>query len=194
MTTRSIGPSLVLLTRENPYIRLSETGNGPVTTDASFWRILFSPGGPGHVLFLQSELSDNQPRIYTDNIAMTGWLQQEIQGTINPTFGDLDLAEVESRFASSGDLRTSWTETVTAKDEVIALTWESLGESFLSHRFPVSNPDRPRGVFTVLIPANVAKVIINGKTASGRPFPRQRDSREPSTCALPFSESWLLPY
>ena len=184
----------MLLTGENPYIRLSQTDNGPVTTDASFWRILFSPGGPGHDLFLQSELTDNQPRIYTDNIAMTRWLQQEIQGTINPTFGNLKLAEVESRFASSGDLRTSWEETVTAKDKVIALAWESLGESFLSHSFPGSNSDRPHGVSTVLIPANVAKVIINGRTASGRPFPRQRDSREHSTCALAFSESWLLPY
>ena len=194
MTTSPIDPNRVLLTGENLYIRLSETDNGPVTTDASFWRILFSPGGPGHVLFLQSEVTDNQPRIYTDNIAMTRWLQKEIQGTINPTFGNLDLAEIESSFASSEDLRTSWTETVTAKDEVIDLTWESLGESFLSHRFPGSNPDRPHGVSTVLIPANVAKVVINGKTASGRPFPRQRDSREHSTWALAFSESWLLPY
>ena len=56
--------------------------DGPVTSDASFWRILFSPGGPGHVLFLQSELTGNQPRIYTDNIQMTRWLQGEIQGKI----------------------------------------------------------------------------------------------------------------
>ncbi len=71
MTTSPIDPNRVLLTGENPYIRLSETDDGPVTTDASFWRILFSPGGPGHALFLQSELTGNGPRIYTDNIQMT---------------------------------------------------------------------------------------------------------------------------
>ncbi|MBQ10080.1 MAG: hypothetical protein CMJ45_00820, partial [Planctomyces sp.] len=61
MTTSSVDPNQVLLTGENPYIRLSETDGGPNTSDASFWRILFSPGGPGHVLFLQSELTDDQP-------------------------------------------------------------------------------------------------------------------------------------
>ncbi len=97
MTTSPIDPNRVLLTGENPYIRLSETDNGPVTTDASFWRILFSPGGPGHVLFLQSELTNNEPRVYTDNIEMTRWLQKEIQGSINPTFGNLELPEIKLR-------------------------------------------------------------------------------------------------
>ena len=55
MTTSSVDPNRVLLTGENPYIRLSETDGGPNTSDASFWRILFSPGGPGHVLFLRAE-------------------------------------------------------------------------------------------------------------------------------------------
>ena len=47
MTTGPIDPNRVLLTGENPYIRLSEDDEGPTTTDASFWRILFSPGGAG---------------------------------------------------------------------------------------------------------------------------------------------------
>ena len=62
MTTASpIDPNRLLLTGENPYIRLSDADDGPVTSDASFWRILFSPGGPGHVLFLQSELTGDEP-------------------------------------------------------------------------------------------------------------------------------------
>ena len=44
MTTSPVDPNRVLLTGENPYIRLSETDGDPSTTDASFWRILFSPG------------------------------------------------------------------------------------------------------------------------------------------------------
>ena len=195
MTTASpIDPNRVLLTGENPYIRLSETDDGPVTSDASFWRILFSPGGPGHVLFLQSELTNNEPRIYTDNIQMTRWLQGEIQGRINATFGNLEIPATEASFRSSGDLRSFWTEWVTAHGEDIALTWYDLGEPFLSHSFPGGNPERPHGVSTVLIPANGARITINGRQASGRPFPRQRDARAHSTCALAFSESWMLPY
>ena len=136
MTTSPIDPNRVLLTGENPYIRLSETDDGPVTTDASFWRILFSPGGPGHVLFLQSELTGNEPRIYTDNIQMTRWLQGEIQGRINATFGNLEIPARDASFGSTGDLRSYWTESVNAGGEEIALTWYDLGEPFLSHSFP----------------------------------------------------------
>ncbi len=194
MTTSPIDPNRVLLTGENPYIRLSETDGGPTTTDASFWRILFSPGGPGHVLFLKSELTDDQPRVYTDNVQMTNWLQGEIQGKINPTFGDLEIPAREANFQSSGDLRSFWTERVKSRDEEISLTWYDLGEPFLSHSFPGSNPERAHGVSTVLIPAKGARVTVNGSFARGRSFPRQRDGRTHSTCALAFSESWLLPY
>ena len=74
------------------------------------------------MLFLQSELTDHQPRVYTDNIQMTRWLQGEIQGRINPTFGNLEISAREARFRSSGDLRSFWT------DEEISLTWYDLGE------------------------------------------------------------------
>jgi hypothetical protein len=194
MTTSPLDPNRLLLTGENPYIRLSESDNGPVTTDASFWRILFSPGGPGNVLFLQSELTNNEPRIYTDNIAMTRWLQQEIQGSINATFGNLEIPGIEATFKSSGDLRSFWTESAKSRDEDIALTWYDLGEPFMNHSFPGSNPQRPHGVCTVLIPANGAQLTINDRPAKGRPFPRQREDRQHSTCALAFSESWTLPY
>ena len=194
MTTSPIDPNRMLLTGENPFILLSETENGPVTTDASFWRILFSPGGPGHVLFLQSELTDNQPRIYSDNITMTRWLQQEIQGTINPTFGNLEIPVAEAEFESSGDLRSYWTENTKSRDEEIALTWYDLGEPYLGHSLPGSSPQRPHGVCNVMVPANGTRVTLNGRVAKGRPFPTQRNGRKHSTCALAFSESWLLPY
>jgi hypothetical protein len=193
-TTSPIDPSRLLLTGENPYIRLSETDEGPTTTDASFWRILFSPGGPGHVLFLLSELTDGEPRVYTDNVQMTRWLQAEIQGSINPIFGDLEIPARDASFQSSGDLRSFWTETAKTLDENVALTWYDLGEPYMSHSFPGDHPERPHGVSTVLIPANGARLTINGRFAQGRPFPRQRDARVHSTCALAFSESWTLPY
>jgi hypothetical protein len=194
MTTSPIDPNRLLLTGENPYIRLSETDGGPTTTDASFWRILFSPGGPGHVLFIQSELTGDEPRIYTDNVQMTRWLQEEIQGKINAAFGDLDTPAAEATFESSGDLRSFWTESVSTPDGDISLTWYDLGQPFLSHSFPGNNPERPHGVSTVLIPANGARLTVDGEFARGRPFPRMRDAATHSTCALAFSESWTLPY
>lgn len=193
MTTSPTDPSRLLLTGENPFIRLGEKDDGPVTTDASFWRIIFSPGGPGHVLFLLSELHNNEPRIYTDNIAMTRWLQQEIQGTINSTFGNLELPAIEASFDKYGDMRSFWTEHLKSRDEDICLTWYALGEPILSHSFPGNTTARPHGVSTVLVPADGAQVTINGRAAKGRPFPRDREGRKFSNSALAFSESWTLP-
>ena len=33
-------PNQTILTGENPFIRLSATDSGPVSTNASFWRII----------------------------------------------------------------------------------------------------------------------------------------------------------
>ena len=90
----NVDPNAVILTGENPFIRLSATDGSPNTTEASFWRITFSPGGPGHVLYLKSELTEGQLRIYSDNIAMTRWLQSTVQGMLNAETADL------SRFPS----------------------------------------------------------------------------------------------
>jgi hypothetical protein len=46
----TVDPNQVILTGENPFIRLSARDGDPNSTDASFWRILFCPAGPGHVL------------------------------------------------------------------------------------------------------------------------------------------------
>jgi hypothetical protein len=46
----SLDPNRLTLTGENPFIRLSDTDGGAITTNASFWRILISPAGAGHVL------------------------------------------------------------------------------------------------------------------------------------------------
>ena len=81
----------VIMTGENPFIRLSEKDGDPNTTDASFWRIIFCPAGPGHVLYLKSELTENRWRIYSDNIAMARWLQTTIQGMLNAETADTTI-------------------------------------------------------------------------------------------------------
>src|ERR1700753_2614755 len=77
-------PNRVILTGENPFIRLSQTDGGPNTTNASFWRIITCPAGPGHVLYVQSELTEGRWRIYSDHIAMARWLQSTVQGMVIP--------------------------------------------------------------------------------------------------------------
>ena len=183
-------PNRVVLTGENPFIRLSERDGDPNKTDASFWRIIFCPAGPGHVLYLKSELTEGRWRIYTDNIAMARWLQSTVQGMLNAELKDTAITVIDASFSKSGDYRDFWTERATTRSEEIALTWHQLGDPLLIHTQPNATPDRPYGVCTVLVPALGARLTRNGVAAAGHPWPRQREGRPFSTCALAFSESW----
>ncbi len=183
-------PNHLILTGENPFIRLSGEDGGANTTNASFWRIITCPAGPGHVLYLQSELTENRWRIYSDNIAMARWLQLTVQGMLNAETADQAIPVTDAQFSKSGDPRYFWTEHVVARNEEISLTWYDIGEPLLIHTQPNQDPGRPYGVCTVLIPALRARLTRNGVEASGQAWPRQREGRPFSTCALAFSESW----
>lgn len=180
----------VILTGENPFIRLSSVDSDNFTTNASYWRIIFCPAGPGHVLYVKSELTDNRWRIYSDNIAMARWLQETVQGMLNAELKDTSIPVIDAEFSKSGDMRDFWTERVKAPGEDIALTWYQIGEPLLIHTQPNAQPDRPYGVCTVLIPALGGRLSRNGVQAAGKPWPRKREGRPFSTSALAFSESW----
>jgi hypothetical protein len=183
-------PNRLILTGENPFIRLSASDGGASTTNASFWRIITCPAGPGHVLYLYSELTESRWRIYSDNIAMARWLQSTVQGMLNGETADRSIPVTEALFSKSGDPRYFWTERVSAQGEEISLTWYDIGEPLLIHTQPNADPGRPYGVCTVLIPALGARLSRNGVEATGQPWPREREGRSFSTCALAFSESW----
>jgi hypothetical protein len=184
-------PNAVVLTGENPFLRLSATDNGTnFSTNASYWRIITCPAGPGHVLYLKSELTADKWRIYSDNIAMARWLQSTVQGMLNADLLDESIPVTEASFYKEGDPRYFWTEAVSAHDEEIALTWYNIGEPLLIHTQPNAEPGRPYGVCTVLIPALGARLTRNWVQAVGKAWPREREGQPFSTCALAFSESW----
>jgi hypothetical protein len=183
-------PNKIILTGENPFIRLSSTGSATeFTTNASFWRIITCPAGPGHVLYLKSELTDNQWRIYSDNIAMARWLQQTVQGMLNPETADTSIPVRDAVFSKTGDPRYFWTETAVTDDGEVSLTWYDIGEPLLIHTNP-GEGGRQYGVCTLLVPSVGARLTIDGTQAAGQPVPIDREGRPFSTCALAFSESW----
>jgi len=186
----SADPNNTILTGENPFIRLSATDSAPVSTNASFWRIILCPAGPGHVLYVKSELTSDRWRIYSDNIAMARWLQSTVQGMLNEELKEQSIPVIEAEFSKSGDPRYFWTERVSSWDEEISLTWHNIGEPLLIHTQPNADPARPYGVCTLLIPALGARLTVNGAQAVGQAWPREREGRPFSTCALAFSESW----
>ena len=181
----------VLLTGENNYMRLHIEENGPMTTRASHWRILLSPAGAGHVLFLKSDVTNDEVRIYSDNIAVARWLQDEIVG--NAEMNDPAIPVITAAFDRSGDASFFWTESIETDEESIELTWYDFGEPFTMIVPPGSAPDRPLGWNSVFVPARRAQLTLNGEVAQGRPFPEQRGVRLSSTAGLALSETWVRP-
>lgn len=180
----------VIVTGENSAIRLSPTDSDSFTTNASFWRILSSAEGSGHVLYLNSELIGGLWRIYSDNIALARWLQSTVIGAIYAELRNPTIAVTDAQFSKSGDVRDFWTERLDTRDEQILMTWYRMGEPFLVHTQPNSVPGRPYGMCTVLIPAGGARLTRNGIEAQGQPWPREREGRPSSTCVLGLCESW----
>lgn len=184
-------PHQVCFTGENQYMRLHDEENGPLTTRASHWRALFSPAGPGHTLFLRSDVTNGDIRIYADNIALARWLQQEILST--GEFADQNLAVMAAVFSRVGDTRSFWTEIVEGEGEHLALTWYDFIQPFVISVPVGSVPERPLGWSSVFIPAQRVQLTRNGRMASGRPFPEPRADRLSSTAGLALSETWLRP-
>ena len=188
--SRVTDPNKVRLTGENSFITLHKDGNGPVTLKASHWRILFSPVGPGHALFLKGDLTEDKARVYTDNSGLARWLQQEAR----QVGSDKDDPLIQAAFTRSGDALSTWTEMVRSDRDSVVLSWYDLGEPFIFRSDPGSRPGIVHGVYSCLIPARMAEVSINDKLASGKPLAQQIDERASSSACLAFSETWLKPY
>jgi hypothetical protein len=92
----------VIVTGENSVIRLNKIDSDAFTTHASFWRILTSPAGPGDVLYLKSEVTEDRWRIYSDSIAMARWLQSTM--AVGDFTTPIDRIGPEIRFAVDSPL------------------------------------------------------------------------------------------
>jgi hypothetical protein len=187
-----VDPNEVLMTGENSFVRLSPDGGKTMTDRFSHWRVLWCPAGAGHVLFMQSTLIDNKVRIYSDNMAMTRWLQRTIETFLFPAFADLDLPVLAGAFTRAGDPRSTAVETVTSASDRLVLTWYDCLEPFILTMPPGSN-NRPIGVFSTFFPARSAQVEMNGRVATGKPWLEMRGDRQGSSACLAWSESWVKP-
>ena len=183
----------VRVTGENSFIRLAQGEGGEFTTRASHWRVLYSPAGPGHALFLTSELTDDEIAIYSDNIALARWLQEEIESMLHPPFADTNIPVLEAEFERDGDIRSYMTERVAADDADITLTWYDILEPLAIHAPPGFN-DRSHGVYTIFFPARRAQLSIDGDFAAGNPVPADREGREITSACLAWAESWVTPH
>ena len=187
-----VDPNAVLMTGENSFIRLSPDGGTTLSDRASHWRVLWCPAGGGHALFLQSTLTGGQVKIYSDNIAVARWLQISIEKLLFPAFADTSLPVIAARFDRHGGPWSTATETVTATDARVTMSWYDCIEPFVLHAPPGFN-DRPIGVFSTFFPARSAQLEVNGKVAAAHVWPEMRGDRQGSSATLAWSETWVKP-
>ena len=192
MTMNFTDPSELRLTGENPWMMVFEDPDKPASTNVSVWRVHWSPAGPGHTLFFRSELTDQKPWVYADNINLARWLQEEIMAKNSP-FADSSLPVISATFTRSGDIRDYVTERVESADKVMEFTWYDFIEGYAGSTGYDLAAGRTHGHYAIYIPARRTRVTVNGVEAKGGPIPRDREGRPSSSCFLALAESWVRP-
>ena len=186
-----VDPHDVVMTGENSFIRLSNDGGKTLTDRVSHWRVLWSPAGQGHALFVESSLL-NKIAVYSDNAGLVRYLQRTIEPLLYKEFGDESLAVIDAEFARSGNsLSTVEERVVSSKDEIILSWWDLMKPFILT--MPPGAMNRPLGVYSTFLPARSAQLSVNGEAAGAKPFPQERFGKPASSCCLAWSETWTRP-
>ena len=181
-------PNKVYLSGENPFITLRDTPGGSTTvTQVSFWRIHWSPVGPGHVCFVTSgdRKSPDAVRVAIyDNKALLDYLTNDVIGTYNQTIREWPYTPVGGgTFPIGGDSIKERRESCLSDKYKVELVWRDLRQPGLVDILPGSRPTNPFGITYLRIPAGSADVRINGAAAPG--------VLAPDVTFLAFGETWI---
>ena len=187
-----VDPHDVVMTGENSFIRLSNDGGSTIAERVSHWRVLWSPAGQGHALFIDSSLTGKGPRVYADNPGVARYLQRTIETLLWKGFADESLPVVHAGFSRGGDSLSTVEERIVSREDEIVLCWWDLMKPFIL-TMPPGAMNRPLGVYSTFIPARSAQLSVNGRAASASVFPMERFGKPASSCCLAWSESWTKP-
>ena len=187
-----VDPHAVVMTGENSFVRLSDDGGKSFTDRVSHWRVLWSPAGQGHAMFIESPLAGKVPRIYADKAGVARFLQRHIETLLHKPFADESLPVIDAKFERTGGSLTTIEERIVSRDDEIILTWWDLMEPFIL-TMPPGAMGRPLGVYSTFLPARNAQLSVNGKAATAKVFLQDRFGKPASSCCLAWSESWTRP-
>jgi hypothetical protein len=187
-----VDPHDVVMTGENSFIRLSSDGGSTMTDRVSHWRVLWSPAGQGHALFIESPLVEGGPLLYADNAGVARYLQRTIEVLLHKPFADESLPIIDAEFARTGSSLSTVEERIGTSDDEIVLSWWDLMKPFIL-TMPPGAMQRPLGVYSTFIPARSAQLAVNGEASRAKAFPQERFGRPSSSCCLAWSESWTRP-
>jgi hypothetical protein len=187
-----VDPHDPVMTGENSFVRLSNDGGANLVDRVSHWRVLWSPAGAGHALFIDSPLTGKGPRVFADNPAVARYLQRTIELLLHAPFADEALPIAEAVFERGGHSLSTVCERILTKKEDISLQWWDLMPPFIL-TMPPGAMNRPLGVYSTFLPARSAQLSVNGAASSAKVFPQERFGKASSSCVLAWSESWTRP-
>ncbi len=187
-------PGKVIWSGENPFMRLRR-GDKEDVTRLSFFRVVWSPHGEGHALFILTDAATdtaNYPLAaqFTDNPPMCQWLYDTLFRS--EFWRSRTFRTINARFSHHGDTRHERIESVVSADYRIELKWLDLREpaGYCIHDAEKQNEF---DLYSIVIPAGRAEVHVNGRKAQGEPFTQDFGGRPETTCCLAFSETWVRP-
>ena len=187
-----VDPNDVVMTGENSFIRLSDDGGKTIADRVSHLRVLWSPAGQGHALFIESPLTGKGPRIYADNAGVARFLQRTIEVLLYKEFADESLPVIDAEFQRSGNsLSTVEERIVSDEDEIILSYWDLMTPFILT--MPPGAMNRPLGVYSTFLPARSAQLSVNSEAATAKVFLQDRFGKQGSSCCLAWSETWTRP-
>lgn len=187
-----VDPHAVVMTGENSFVRLSNDGGKTICDRVSHWRVLWSPAGQGHALFIESTLTGGKPRVYADNAGVARFLQRNIETLLHKPFADESLPVIDAEFQRTGNSLSTVEERCVAGADEIVLTWWDLMTPFIL-TMPPGAMGRPIGVYSTFIPARSAQLAVNGAAATAKVFQADRFGKSATSCCLAWSESWTRP-
>jgi hypothetical protein len=186
---------------ENPGISLKQDPDGPFVALASFFRVVLSPHGRGHALMLLQSPGEASPPPHRANICLhdneplARYLVSDFVAHFGawkglPGLGGMSYRRLDS-VAAAGDPRSSYSETVSAGDLEVRLTWSGLGTPFCFAMTPERSATGRHHMPSLFVGCSEAGITVNGRPLPGKPVPREIAGRRITTAMLAFSETWI---
>jgi len=198
-----ITPGTVDWTGENPGILLKDENNN-FSAMALFFRVAWSPVGQGQVLLLygtpdQVEGSPDAPNvILSDNPDLTAFLKTNFISKLAafanaPAFATLPEIGAQVVRSSGDPMSHRYTETIVGENLTVELVWEGFEPPRALELSPHEVASGEQNMFSLLVPAHAAQIIVNGHTLPGKLGTRVQAGYETTTAFLYFSETWIIP-
>ena len=198
-----ITPGVVDWTGENPGILLKDA-DGNFSAMALFFRVAWSPVGQGQVLLLYGtpdavEGSAEAPNvILSDNPALTAFLKENFISKLAafanaPAFDTLPELGAQVVRTSGDPMGHRYSETLVAAGLTVELVWEDLQPPRALELSPHEVASGEQNMFSLLVPAHAAQIIVNGRSLPGQLGTRVQAGYETTTAFLYFSETWIIP-